>query len=99
MTNLPMVIQRRRVATPRRLILLASVAGLGAAALLGGFGGSPPAPFAGVSTAAAAEAAQRHTGFADLVEKVKPAVISVRVKMDSGAEMMNFEGDWPFAPN
>jgi len=99
MTNLPMVIQRRRVATPRRLILLASVAGLGAAALLGGFGGSPPAPFAGVSTAAAAEAAQRHTGFADLVEKVKPAVISVRVKMDSGAEMMNLEGDWRFAPN
>jgi serine protease Do len=99
MTNLPMVIQRRRVATPRRLVLLASVAGLGAAALLGGFGGSPQAPFAGVSTAGAAEAVQRHTGFADLVEKVKPAVISVRVKMDSGAEMMNFEDDWPFSQN
>jgi serine protease Do len=37
--------------------------------------------------------------FADLVEKVKPAVISVRVKMDAGAKMMSFEGDLPFAPN
>jgi len=30
-------------------------------------------------------------GFADLAEKVKPAVISVRVKIDSPAKMMGFE--------
>jgi serine protease Do len=34
-------------------------------------------------------------GFADLVEKVKPAVISVRVKVDAGSEMMSFDGDMP----
>jgi serine protease Do len=47
-------------------------------------------------TAVAAENAQRPVGFADLVEKVKPAVISVRVKMDAGTKMMGFE---PFSPN
>ncbi len=40
------------------------------------------------SSARAAETAQQHpAGFADLVAKVKPAVISVRVKMDASAEM------------
>ena len=38
---------------------------------------------------------QRPMGFADLVEKVKPAVISVRVKVDAGAEMMNFDDEMP----
>ena len=38
-------------------------------------------------------------GFADIVDKVKPAVISVRVKVAAGAKMMNFEGDSPFPPN
>jgi serine protease Do len=38
-------------------------------------------------------------GFADLVEKVKPAVISVRVKMDAGAQAMSFQDDRPFSPN
>src|SRR5262249_61274507 len=52
-----------------------------------------------LATADAAENAQRPVGFADLVEKVKPAVISVRVKMDAGAKMMGFEGDLPFPPN
>ena len=31
--------------------------------------------------------------FADLVEKVKPAVIPVRVKSDGRTEMMNFGDD------
>ena len=38
------------------------------------------------SSAHAAETAQNAPGFADLVAKVKPAVISVRVKIDSDAE-------------
>jgi serine protease Do len=38
-------------------------------------------------------------GFADIVEKVKPAVISVRVKVASGPQMMGFQGDTPLPPN
>ncbi len=34
-----------------------------------------------------------------LFNKVKPAVISVRVKVDSGAKMMSLDGDSPFPPN
>ena len=64
----------------RRLVLLASVAAVGAGVLLAG-----PAypPIALNSTSAlAVEAAPPQAGFADLIEKVKPAVISVRVKVD-----------------
>src|SRR5260370_35098526 len=38
-------------------------------------------------------------GFADIVEKVKPAVISGRVKVAGGAKLMGFEGDSPLPPN
>src|SRR5262245_47234004 len=91
MINIPLV----RLST-RRLILLATVANLGLAAVVGSFSPSIVPTF---STADAAENAQRPVGFADLVEKVKPAVISVRVKMDAGAKMTGFEGDLPFPPN
>jgi serine protease Do len=46
-----------------------------------------------------AQNVQKPIGFADIVEKVKPAVISVRVKVDAGARMMGFEGNLPFPPN
>jgi len=74
----------------RRLALLATVAGVGAVALVAGSQGSfsPPA-FS--SAAHAAETYQHPAGFADLVEKVKPAVISVRVKVQGGAESMGFD--------
>jgi serine protease Do len=81
----------------RRLILLATVANLGIAAVVIGKSSRSIVPT--LSTANATENAQRPMGFADLVEKVKPAVISVRVKMDAGAKMMGFEGDLPFPPN
>ena len=42
---------------------------------------------------------QRPVGFGELVEKVKPAVISVRVKVDAGAESSRLEGNLPFPPN
>jgi serine protease Do len=42
---------------------------------------------------------QRSAGFGDLVEKVKPAVISVRVKLDATAKTTDVEGDSPFTPN
>ena len=78
----------RTVLTPRRLTLLASVAGLGAAMLAAGPGGYVPMSLpAWTSSAHAAEIGIPHpAGFADLVTKVKPAVISVRVKVDEFSE-------------
>jgi serine protease Do len=68
----------------RRLVLLASVAAIGGAVVLAGpefhavsIGGTP---------AHAVELVQPKAGFADLIERVKPAVISVRVKIEQGAD-------------
>ena len=95
MINVPLV----RALTTRRLVLLATVANLGIAALVVGPGGFSQSMLRAFSPADAAESTQRPVGFADLVEKVKPAVISVRVKMESGAKMMGLEGDSPFPPS
>ena len=73
----------RRSALPRRLTLLASAAGLGIAVLVAG-----PAGYQHLSQpAVAAEAASRPSGFADLVAKVKPAVISVRVRVEDKSDI------------
>jgi serine protease Do len=64
-------------------VLLTSVAGIGAIVALGGpmgYGGVQLPAW--VSSARAADGQQQAAGFADLVTKVRPAVISVRVKMD-----------------
>jgi serine protease Do len=96
--------ERRKVLPARRLILLASVAGLGVAVLMAGPGGYRAFNFpAWTSSAQAADAVQTPAGFADLVAKVKPAVISVRVKIDESAKTtgMNKGGDDqanPFEP-
>src|SRR5882672_6868403 len=83
----------------RRFVLLASVAGVGAALLLGAPhdratlpGLTPPAH--------AAEAMRQPSSFADLVAKVKPAVISVRVKIEQTAETTGLgdDGDSPVQP-
>src|SRR5262249_40560782 len=102
MINIPLV----GGLSTRRLIRLATVANLGVAAAVANLGvagvvmgGSPQSFVPALPTATAAENAQRPVGFADLAEKVKPAVISVRVKMDAGPKMMGFEGDLPFSPN
>src|SRR5271169_3205491 len=79
----------------RRITLLASVAGVGAALLLAGPSANWPQAF-GASTAVAADSIAQHpAGFADLVAKVKPAVISVRVKIPASAApaMMQDDGD------
>ncbi|MGD0314607.1 MAG: Do family serine endopeptidase [Xanthobacteraceae bacterium] len=80
--------QKPRVLTARRVTLLATVAALGGAMLLAGPGGYRPSSLAWTSTAsAAADTATQHpAGFADLVAKVKPAVISVRVKIDAASD-------------
>ena len=97
-----------RVLRARRVALLASVAGLGACLLLAGPGlyqssglnfGAPPAHAAETTTLA------HPPGFAEIVAKVKPAVISVRVKISGSAEPTAMRGDdgdndqaIPFAP-
>ena len=75
----------REVLRTRRVTLLASVAALGAAVLLAGPGGYAPSSL--TAAARATEAVAQHpASFADVVAKVKPAVISVRVKMDAAAD-------------
>jgi serine protease Do len=79
----------RRILRPRRLALLASVAGLSMAVLAIAPNGHLPFNLPTLTSPAhAAEPAQTQNipGFADLVAKVKPAVISVRVKIDSDSE-------------
>ena len=76
---------RSRIFSRRRLVLLTSVAGIGAIVALGG-----PIGYGRIqlpvwtSSARAAESQQQPAGFADLVGQVKPAVISVRVQVDEG---------------
>ena len=80
--------KQHKVLSARRLTLLASVAGLGIALLAAGPRGYLPMnlpPW--TSSASAADVAIPHpAGFADLVAKVKPAVISVRVKIDAASD-------------
>src|SRR5882724_605528 len=87
-----------RVLSARRIVLLASVAVIGAGVLFSGAQFGPRAGQTFLAAPAYAQTAQRPVGFADIVEKVKPSVISVRVKVDGGARQMNFEGDSPFPP-
>src|ERR1700686_2440627 len=100
----------RRLLSGRRLALLAGVAGLGAAFAFSGqdfsgqdfglshFGFSPN--LNSFTAPAFAQTSQRPAGFADIVEKVKPSVMSVRVKMGAQAQTsgLNSEED-PFGPN
>jgi serine protease Do len=96
-TPAPQPSQTRRVFSARRTILLATtIAGLGAAAFV-------VAPNLNLSATYPSAAAQNLTeqaskspapvGFADIVEKVKPAVISVRVKVDGGVQTTGLGGE------
>jgi serine protease Do len=88
----------------RRLTLLASAAGLAIAVAAAGpmsYGtlGVPSL----ITPARAAGVVQSPAGFADIVAKVKPAVISVRVKIDDAAKLTSMEendeeGATPFQP-
>jgi serine protease Do len=79
----------RQILKPRRLTLMASVAALSMAVLVVGPGGYRPFNLpAWTASAHAAETTQNPAGFADLVAKVKPAVISVRVKIDEEGDNM-----------
>jgi serine protease Do len=88
-----------RILSKRRLALLAGAAALSGSLLLGGANLLPQTTGPVIASPAYAQSVQRPVGFADIVEKVKPAVISVRVKVDAGAQMMGLDGNSPFAPN
>jgi serine protease Do len=88
----------RKILKPRRLALLASACGLSMAVLMAGPGGYRSFDLPSFTAPAhAAETAPSTSGFADLVAKVKPAVISVRVKIDedndNGAVTQRDNGD------
>ena len=89
--------QKRRVLTARRAILLATtVASLGAAALVIGPGLNLPDGYPAALAQNLSEQAhklQAPVGFADIVEKVKPSVISVRVKVDGGSQTSGFSSN------
>ncbi|WP_027529089.1 Do family serine endopeptidase [Bradyrhizobium sp. WSM3983] len=72
----------RTILKPRRLALLGTVAALGVAVLAASPASTPFGVNSLISPAQAAESAATLPGFGDLVAKVKPAVISVRVKID-----------------
>src|SRR6266404_3743544 len=83
-----------RIFSRRRLVLLTSVAGIAAIVALGGPTGythlSPP----WISSARAADTQNpQSAGFADLVAKVKPAVISVRVQLDEVSDASDLSSD------
>jgi serine protease Do len=86
----------------RRLVLLATVAGLSVATFFGGAKWSQDK--LALSTPAFAQNVSKDVpagpvGFADIVEKVKPAVISVRVKKEEPSDFSGFsDGDSPFGP-
>ena len=82
--------QKPRVLSARRFILLATtIAGLGAAAVVIAPNFNPAGTYPAAIAQNLSEQArklQAPVGFADIVEKVKPAVISVRVKVDGGSQ-------------
>jgi serine protease Do len=81
--------QGHRVLSGRRIAILATVVGLGTAAMYANYAFGPQTAANVLFAPAYAQNAQRPVGFADIVEKVKPAVISVRVKMEAPSDAMS----------
>src|SRR3974390_1210866 len=94
----------RRTLSARRVALLATtVASLAAATFVFSPNSYAPSAFADAAkariwTERGPQRPQRPVGFADIVEKVKPAVISVRVKIDQPSQSNLSEDDLPFPP-
>src|ERR1700730_2507420 len=68
----------------RRFARLSSATALGAALLITGAAGALHLHGLGLTTPAYAAENAGPPGFADVVQKVKPAVVSVRVRLDGG---------------
>jgi serine protease Do len=96
--------QSRRLLPARRAALLATaIAGLGLAAFVLASHAPGITPFGTAQAQNLSEKVQqlpqRPVGFADIVEKVKPAVISVRVKVERPANSgATTDEDLPFPP-
>jgi serine protease Do len=91
--------QPRRILPARRLALLGSVAGVSALVLFGGMNLPWQSNAPGFATPAHAQGVpMRPVSFADIVDRVKPAVFAVRVKMEANAEESQFSGESPFPP-
>jgi serine protease Do len=86
-----------RAFSKRRIFLLASVAGLSGGLLFADFALSPHTSGRALFAPpyAHAQNAQRPVGFADIVEQVKPSVISVKVKMNTGGDSFTLNDDNP----
>ena len=98
-------IRSRRILSARRVALLATaIAGCGAAAFVLAPNLAPKADLFGTFAQAqnlsdkVQQLPQRPVGFADIVEKVKPAVISVRVKVERTVNSSPSEDELPFPP-
>jgi serine protease Do len=86
-----------RAYSKRRIFLLASVAALSGGLLFADFALSPHTSGSALFAPpyAHAQNAQRPVGFADIVEQVKPSVISVKVKMNTGGDSFTLNDDNP----
>jgi len=93
---------RHRLSARRVALLATTIAGFGAAAFF-----APQAPNAELFSAPAhaqnltheaQQLPQKPVGFADIVEKVKPAVIAVRVKVEGMAESGSSNDELPVPP-
>jgi serine protease Do len=86
-----------RLFSKRRIFLLASVAGLSSGLLFADFSLFPQQSGSALFAPpyAHAQDGQRPVGFADIVEKVKPAVISVKVKMNAPGDVFSQNEDNP----
>jgi serine protease Do len=95
---------RRRLSARRVALLATTVAGFGAAVFVLAPNFVPKADLFGTSALAqnltdkVQQLPQRPVGFADIVEKVKPSVISVRVKMERPASSSPSDEELPFPP-
>jgi len=91
---------KSRLLPARRLAMLGGVAGLGAAVLFTAPGLVPQGSLPGAAYAQnlteQARKLPQPIGFADIVEKVKPAVISVRVRVENNPRLsLNRENPFP----
>ncbi len=87
----------RRLSGRRIALLATTIAGLTAGALFVAPGFVPNAPIAfAQNLSQEAKSVARPTGFADIVDTVKPAVISVRVKVASGPQLSSNNEASPF---
>ena len=93
---------RRNPSARRGLLLTTAVVALGATVLLvaphRAFNPFAEPAHAQNLTEKVQQIPQRPVGFADIVEKVKPAVISVRVKIDQPANSSGGDSGLPFPP-